>query len=62
MSDLIQPFVPVMTQERFSELCGLTEATVRGMIEKGHIPAIKIGKRRMINIAELSRQAVMEEA
>ena len=61
MVELVQPFVPVMCQDRFSDLTGLSEATVRGMIEKGHLPTLKIGKRRMINVAALTKGAIDSE-
>ncbi|MGM0769963.1 MAG: hypothetical protein ACQEV6_18285 [Pseudomonadota bacterium] len=52
---------PVMTQERYSQLTGLTEGQVRGQIEKGHLPSLKIGRVRMVNIALLSQQAMDKE-
>ena len=52
---------PVMTQERFAQLTGLTEGQVRGMIEKGHLPSLKIGKPRLVNIAALSQDALDKE-
>ncbi|MET0082681.1 MAG: helix-turn-helix domain-containing protein [Sedimenticola sp.] len=61
MLETIQPFVPVMSKERFAKLSGLSEPTVRGMIEKGHIPAIKIGKRRLVNVVALIKEAGEEE-
>ncbi len=50
-----------MTQERFAQLSGLTEGQVRGMIEKGHLPSIKIGKPRLVNVAALSQEALEKE-
>tara|TARA_R110002096_G_scaffold355290_2_gene548500 strand:+ start:6551 stop:6799 length:249 start_codon:yes stop_codon:yes gene_type:complete len=52
---------PVMTQERYSQLTGLTEGQVRGQVEKGHLPSLKIGRIRMVNIAALSQQAMDKE-
>lgn len=52
---------PVMTQERFAQLTGLTEGQVRGMIEKGHLPSMKIGKPRLVNVAALSQEALNKE-
>lgn len=52
---------PVMTQERYSQLTGLTEGQVRGQVEKGHLPSLKIGRVRMVNIAALSQQAMDKE-
>lgn len=52
---------PVMTQERFAQLSGLTEGQVRGQIEKGHLPSIKIGRVRVVNVAALSQDALNKE-
>ena len=57
----IAVFVPVMDRVRFAELAGLTHDTVRGMIEKGLLPTIRIGKRRLINIAQLTKECVEQE-
>lgn len=45
------PQVPVMTVERFSELSGLTPDTVHGQLNQGNLPLIKVGRRRLINVA-----------
>lgn len=52
---------PVMTQERFAQLSGLTEGQVRGQIEKGHLPSFKIGRVRLVNVAALSQDALDKE-
>lgn len=53
---LLPPMVvPVVTKERFAELSGLTEGVVQGMIEKGHLPSIKFGRYRMVNLALLMK-------
>ncbi|MEJ1364277.1 MAG: helix-turn-helix domain-containing protein [Candidatus Sedimenticola sp. (ex Thyasira tokunagai)] len=52
--------VPVMTVERFAELSGVSEDTVRGWIRKDCLPTVKIGKRRMVNIVALNRAALEE--
>lgn len=52
---------PVMTQERFAQLSGLTEGQVRGQIEKGHLPSLKIGRVRLVNVAALSQDALDKE-
>lgn len=53
--------VPLMTQERFAELSGLTVDTVYGHIRRGYIPAVKVGKYRMINLALLHTQCLQSE-
>jgi len=52
---------PVMTQERFAQLSGLSEGQVRGQIEKGHLPSLKIGRVRLVNVAALSQDALDKE-
>ena len=47
-------FFPVMTREKFAELSGLAEGVIQGMIEKGHLPSIKIGRYRLVNVARLA--------
>ena len=48
---------PVVTKRMFSEMSGLTEETIRGMIERGHLPTVKVGKHRMINVALLTKES-----
>lgn len=49
---------PVMTKEKFAELSGLAEGVIQGMIEKGHLPSIKIGRHRLVNLAALAVECV----
>ncbi|WP_308365134.1 MULTISPECIES: hypothetical protein [unclassified Microbulbifer] len=55
---LMLPTGPYMTRERFSQVTGLPEGIVRGMIEKGHLPSTKIGKHRLVNTALLTKEAL----
>lgn len=48
-------FFPVMTKEKFAEHSGLAEGVIQGMIEKGHLPSIKIGRYRLVNVARLAK-------
>lgn len=52
---------PIMSQERFSVLAGLTEDVVRNWIRNGHIPTVKVGRRRMINVAKLTQLMIASE-
>lgn len=45
--------VPLMTRERFGELSGLDDGVLRGMIDKGYLPTIKVGRYRLINLVLL---------
>ncbi|MCG8517507.1 MAG: hypothetical protein MI794_05900 [Pseudomonadales bacterium] len=54
---------PVVTKEKFAEQTGLTVGQVRGMIEKGHLPSLKVGnaKVRFVNVAALTQEALSQE-
>lgn len=52
--------VPIMDQEAFSKKIGISQDTVRGMVETDKLPSIKIGKRRFVNIAELTSRCLKE--
>ncbi|CAA0100661.1 Uncharacterised protein [BD1-7 clade bacterium] len=52
---------PVVTKQLFSHMTGLTKETIRGMIERGHLPTVKIGKHRMINVALLTKESLERE-
>lgn len=49
----IQSFVPLMTQKKYAELVGLTTEAVKAQVFNGHLPTIKSGKYRMINLVAL---------
>lgn len=49
---------PLVTKKLFSTLSGLSEETIRGMIERGHLPSTKIGKHRLVNVALLTKDAL----
>jgi len=53
MTDInISIVVPEMTKEKYAESSGVTTRTVDGWIDKGYLPAVKIGKRCMVNVAQ----------
>jgi hypothetical protein len=49
-------YVPVMTQTKFAELVGVDVGVVEGWVNRGHVPTAKIGKRRLVNVHQLSRE------
>lgn len=55
------PAAPIMTKARFSEISGLSEETLRGMIERGHLPTLKVGKHRTINVALLTKECLDQD-
>lgn len=50
--------VPIMTKERFAQVTGLPEGVVQGHINKGYLPTIKTGKRRVINVAKITSDCI----
>lgn len=49
---------PLVTKSMFSQITGLNEEIIRGMISRGHLPTVKIGRHRLINLAQLSKEAL----
>ena len=54
--------VPVMTKERFAELVGVEVGVIRGMLDRGHLPAMKIGRHRFVNVTALQARCLAEDA
>ena len=53
---------PVVTIEKYVEITGQEDGVVRGHIEKGYLPTIKIGKRRLVNLVALSVECLQKAA
>jgi len=51
---------PLATKERFAEMTGLGEDVIRGMIERGHLPSVKVGRYRLVNVALLNQELIRE--
>jgi hypothetical protein len=58
---LISAHIPIMTKERFAELTGLPEGVVQGHINKGILPTLKTGRRRMINVAKITSDCIQNQ-
>lgn len=43
----------LQTPERFAETVGVSVDTVRGWVERGYVPSVRIGRRRLVNTAAL---------
>lgn len=56
MSNTVLVTSPIVSQEQFSELVGLSPDVIRAWINRGLIPTVKIGKRRLINVAKLTQE------
>lgn len=46
----------LMRWDLFADWVGVSPDTVRGWLDRGYIPALTIGKHRMVNVALLSKQ------
>ena len=44
------PYPPVMSRQVFADWIGVSDGVVRGWIDRGEIPTVKIAKRRMVNV------------
>ncbi|BBM04193.1 DNA-binding protein [Microbulbifer sp. GL-2] len=65
MSDKADPAplkAPVSTQEQYAIDTGLTLKTVRGQVQRGYLPTIKIGRYNLINMVKLSQLCMGEDA
>lgn len=56
------PPLPIMEWSRFAELVGLPRDVIRGMMDKDHLPSVKFGKRRFVNLAALTQMCLSEGA
>lgn len=58
LTSMVVSPVPVMAADRFAELVGVSSEVVRGWIDKGYLPTMKIGRYRLVNLAALQREAL----
>lgn len=45
-----------VTQTKFAEITGVTLPTVRAWVARGYVPTIRVGRRRLIDVAAYLRQ------
>ncbi|NOR71640.1 MAG: hypothetical protein GQ532_18460 [Methylomarinum sp.] len=48
--------VPVIHQDKFAAAVGLSSGVIGGWVDNGYIPTLKIGKYRMINLVQFTKQ------
>jgi hypothetical protein len=53
-------FIPLATIEQFSSTCGVSIRTVEAWVMRGHVPTLKIGRYRLVNVAALVAQTGKE--
>lgn len=49
---------PVVSKERFAEISGLEIGVIRGMLDRGYLPSVKIGRHRLVNVAALQARCI----
>lgn len=49
---VFSPLIPYMDIKKYSEMTGLTERAIEGMIQRGHLPVVKRGRRNLINLIQ----------
>lgn len=54
--------VPIMAKELFAQLTGVEVGVIRGMLDRGHLPAMKIGRHRFVNVALLQARCLAEDS
>ncbi|MBU9628776.1 hypothetical protein KTE60_05695 [Burkholderia multivorans] len=47
---------PFVSRERFAQLVGLPVGVIVGMINKGHLPTVDVGRYSCVNVALLMRR------
>jgi len=54
----------VMTVEKAADQAGVSHGTMRGWVERGYVPSVRIGARRVVNVvawvAQLAAEAEAE--
>ena len=61
MSKTIAILAPEMTIEKYAEAVGVTPRVVRSWIERGYIPSVKVGKWRLVNVAQRTLECLDEK-
>lgn len=53
--------VPFLTREKFAELMGLPLPVFVAQCERGYWPTVKVGKRVLVNVELVRKQALEKE-
>jgi hypothetical protein len=53
--------VGLMTLEKFADAVGLPPGVVLGFLNKGYLPTVTLGRRRLVNVAALQRECSRKE-
>lgn len=60
-ADLPGVTVGLMTLEKFAEAVGLPPGVVLGHLNRGMLPTVTLGRRRLINVIALQRELARKE-
>lgn len=52
-NNVVIVLVPEMTTDKYAEHVGVSDRTVDGWVNKGLIPTVKIGRRRLVDVASI---------
>ncbi len=52
--------VPEMTIEQYADHVGVTPRTVQNWLDRGYIPTVKVGKRRLVNVFQRTVECAVE--
>ena len=55
-------FPQILSMSQFGDFCGVTLRTVEAWVLRGHVPTLKIGKHRLVNVAALAAQTDLESS
>lgn len=58
---VLQIASPFVTIKKYAEMIGVSTGSVEAKIKGGHLPTIKQGKNRLINVAKLTQMALEAE-
>lgn len=58
---LVHIETPYVTISKYANQVGLSDVSIREKVKLGHLPTIKSGKHRLINVALLTKQALEAE-
>lgn len=56
------PTPPLMQWREFADWIRVDQSIVKGWCEVGHLPTVRLGKHRLVNVALLAQQLLNQES
>ena len=53
--------IPEMAMDVYAQAIGVTERTVEEWVKSGKLPSTKVGKRRLVNVAQRYKELIEQE-